>query len=176
MLFSVTRPTPSLVRSNGLSVSVALAVALAVAGCGSEADGSEPDVGPDQMAPPVAHLAACIEDAPEEPCAPLPPYDAAYWLGQSGDRTEVYLDGAALCLGALLEGNMVGRRGACVDVHAAYVEEARDGRRDLDGRLDVDQAGRAFGLAYSAVVAERSRRSAEGMEGGRDYNSEPLGL
>ena len=176
MLFSATSSTSDLVRSTGVSVCVALAVALVVAGCGSETGGSETGAVPDQMAPPVAHLAACIGDAPEEPCTPLPPYDAAYWLGQSGDRTDVYLDGAALCLGALLDGHMVGRRGACVDVHAAYVEEARDGRRDLDGRLDGDQAGRAFGLAYSAVVAERSRRSAEGMEGGRDYNSEPLGL
>ena len=117
------------------------------------------------MAPPIAHLAACIGDAPEER-APRSPYDAAYWLGQSGRPT---FPTAPPTRGAP-------RRACRVDIHAAYVEEARDGRRDLDGRLDGDQAGRAFGLAYSAVVAERSRRSAEGMEGGRDYNSEPLGL
>ena len=56
-----------------------------------------------------------------------------------------------------------GRRGACVDVHQAYVADARSGPRDLDGRLGAVQAGRAFGLAYSAVVAERSRRTAESM-------------
>ena len=82
----------------------------------------------------------------------------------SGRR--VYLDAAELCLGALLRGDVVGRRGACVDVHQAYVADARSGPRDLDGRLGAVQAGRAFGLAYSAVVAERSRRTAESMTAG----------
>ncbi len=126
------------------------------------------------MAESIAHLTTCIEDAPDEPCNPLPGYDAAYWLSEGENRTETYLDGAALCLGALLDGDVVGRQGACTDVYEAYVAEARGGSRDLDGRLDDAQAGRAFGLAYSALVSERSLRSAEGMTG-RDYNSDPIG-
>ena len=127
---------------------------LIAAGC---ATGSE-----DHSAP-VAHLAACVERAPDQACEPLAGHGADYWLAQQSDRTDTYLDAAEVCLGALLRGDMAGRRGACVDVHQAYVVDARSGPRDLDGRLGAVQAGRAFGLAYSAVVAERSRRTAESM-------------
>ena len=175
MRSSVASPASRPVRSAGPSVIVGLVVALLTAGCGSETSGSEPGTAPDRTTSPTAHLAACVEDAPEEPCDPLPPYDAGYWLAQSEGRTGAYLDAAALCLGALLDGAVVGRRGACVDVHAAYVAEARAGRRDLDGRLDQTQAARAFGLAYSAVVAERSRRSADRMGGRGDDPGSALG-
>ena len=119
--------------------------------------------GPADRSAPVAHLAACVERAPDRPCEPLAGHGADYWLAQQSDRTTAYLDAAEVCLGALLRGEVAGRRGACVDVHQAYVADARSGPRDLDGRLGADQAGRAFGLAYSAVVAERSRRTAESM-------------
>jgi hypothetical protein len=145
-------------------------VGLLAAGCGSETDTAPSGPAADGMAESVAHHAASIDDAPDEPCAPLPEYGAAYWLSEGEGRSETYLDGAALCLEALLEGAVVGRRGACTDVYEAYVPEARGGSRDLDGRLDEAQSGRAFGLAYSALVAERTRRSAEGMTG-RDYNT-----
>ena len=147
----------------------ALLVGLLIAGCGPGTDATSSAPAGSDVAEPVAHLATCVEDAPGEPCEPLPGYDAAYWLSEGEGRTETYLDGAALCLGALLDGAVAGRQGACTDVYEAYVAEARDGSRDLDGRLDEAQAGRAFGLAYSALVAARSARTAEGMrEGGSD--------
>ena len=126
---------------------------LLAAGCAGSEDRSAP----------VAHLAACVERAPDQPCGPLAGHGTDYWLAQQSDRTDAYLDAAEVCLGALLRGDMAGRRGACVDVHQAYVVDARSGPRDLDGRLGAVQAGRAFGLAYSAVVAEQSRRTAESM-------------
>ena len=147
------------------SLVVAL-LGLAVAGCAAETDGAPAS---------VAHLAACVEDAPDRPCERLPGYDSAYWTAEQTDRTDAYLDASALCLRALLRGDVVGRRGACADVYPAYVADARDGRRDLDGRLDEAEAGRAFGLAYSAVVAARSARTAEGMrEVGRDKDADPV--
>ena len=153
----------------------ALLVGLLVAGCGPETDATPSTPSDREVAEPVAHLAACVADAPDEPCDPLSGYDAAYWLSQGESRTEVYFDGAALCLGALLDGAAVGRQGACTDVYEAYVAEARDGSRDLDGRLDEAQAGRAFGLAYSALVAARSARTAEGMrEVERDGDTDPV--
>ena len=134
---------------------------LLAVGCATETGG---------RSEPVAHLAACVEDAPDRPCERLPGYDPAYWLAEQTDRTDVYLDAAEVCLGALLRGEVVGRRGACTDLYDAYATDARAGRRDLDGRLDEAQAGRAFGLAYSAVVFRRAQESAEGMTG-RDYNT-----
>ena len=105
---------------------------------------------------PVAHLAACVDGAPDEPCARLPGYDPAYWLAEQADRTDVYQDAAEICLVALLDGAVVGRRGACADVYDAYLVDARSGRRDLGGRLADDDAGRALGLVYSAQQARRS--------------------
>ena len=137
---------------------------LLAVGCATET-GGRPE--------PVAHLAACVEEAPDRPCERLPGYDPDYWMTEQADRTDVYLDAAEVCLGALLRGEVVGRRGACTDLYDAYVTDARAGRRDLDGRLDEAQAGRAFGLAYSAVVFQRAQESAEGMTG-RDYNAGPL--
>ncbi|MDT7858201.1 hypothetical protein RQM47_16250 [Rubrivirga sp. S365] len=124
-------------------------------------------------AEPVVRLAACVEAAPSEPCARVPGVGPAYWLAEQGDRTATYLDAAEICLGALLDGAVVGRRGACVDVYDAYVADAKDGRRDLDGRLDAADAGRAFGLAYSAVVARRTQAAGQATTG-RDYNAAPL--
>lgn len=167
--------TPSSTLQTRLPPFAALLIGLFAAGCGSETDTTSPAPAGGEAAEPVAHLAACIEDAPDQPCDPLPGYDAAYWLSEGEGRTEVYLDGTALCLRSLLDGDLVGRRGACTDVYEAYVAEARDGSRDLDGRLDEAQAGRAFGLAYSALVAARSERTAEGMrEGGRDNDAGPV--
>ena len=112
---------------------------------------------------------------PDRPCERLPGYDPDFWTAEQADRTDAYLDASALCLRALLRGDVVGRRGACADVYPAYVADARDGRRDLDGRLDEAEAGRAFGLAYSAVVAARSARTAESMrEDGRDKDADPV--
>ena len=105
---------------------------------------------------PVAHLAACVGGAPDEPCARLPGYDPAYWLAEQADRSDVYQDAAEICLGALLEGAVVGRRGACADVYDAYLVDARAGRRDLGGRIPEADAGRALGLVYSAQQARRS--------------------
>ena len=149
----------------------ALLLGLVIAGCATDTADA-----PSAEAPaPVAHLAACIEEAPDQPCERLPGYDPAYWMAEQTDQTEAYLDASALCLRALLRGDVVGRRGACTHVYEAYVADARDGRRDLDGRLDEAEAGRAFGLAYSAVVAARSARTAEGMrEDGRDKDADPV--
>ena len=127
---------------------------LLAAGCAADSE---------NHSAPVAHLAACVKRAPNQACEPLAGHGADYWLAQQSDRTTAYLDAAEVCLGSLLRGEVAGRRGACVDVHQAYVADARSGPRDLDGRLGAVQAGRAFGLAYSAVVAERSRRTAESM-------------
>ena len=144
---------------------VALAlVAGTAAGCAA-------DAGPQAQS--VAHLAACVESAPDQPCERLPGYDPGYWTAEQTDRTPAYLDAAELCLGALLDGHVVGRRGACADVYDAYVADAQAGRRDLDGRLDEAEAGRAFGLAYSAVVARRASDVGRRM-GGQDYNAAPL--
>ena len=123
----------------------ALVALLALTGC---EHASRPE--------PVAHLAACVDGAPDQPCARLPGYDPAYWLAEQADRTDVYQDAAEICLGALLDGAVVGRRGACADVYDAYLVEARAGRRDLGGRLAEDDAGRALGLVYSAQQARRS--------------------
>ena len=154
-----------------LPLVAALLVGLVAAGCATDTGEAPPTEAP----APVAHLADCIEDAPDQPCERLPGYDSAYWTAEQTDRTDAYLDASALCLRALLRGDVVGRRGACADVYPAYVADARDGRRDLDGRLDEAEAGRAFGLAYSAVVAARSARTAEGMrEDGRDKDADPV--
>ena len=154
-----------------LPLGAALLVGLVAAGCVTDTGEAPPTEAP----VPVAHLADCIEDAPDRPCERLPSYDPAYWTAEQADRTDAYLDASALCLRALLRGDVVGRRGACADVYPAYVADARDNRRDLDGRLDEAEAGRAFGLAYSAVVAARSARTAEGMrEDGRDKDAAPI--
>ncbi len=123
----------------------ALVALLTVTGC---ARASRPE--------PVAHLAACAESAPDQPCARLPGYDPAYWLAEQADRTDVYQDAAEICLGALLDGAVVGRRGACADVYDAYLVDARAGRRDLGGRIPDADAGRALGLVYSAQQARRT--------------------
>ena len=158
-------------RSPWLPLGTALLVGLVAAGCATDTAEAPPAEAPG----PVAHLADCIEDAPDRPCERLPGYDSDYWTAEQADRTDAYLDASALCLRALLRGDVVGRRGACADVYPAYVADARDGRRDLDGRLDEAEAGRAFGLAYSAVVAARSARTAEGMrEDGRDKDADPI--
>ena len=149
--------SPLHVSRSACALSGLLGFLLLATGCGSSDD--------DRPAA-VAHLAACVERVPDQPCAPLAGHGADYWLAQQSDRTTAYLDAAEVCLGALLRGEVAGRRGACVDVHQAYVADARSGPRDLDGRLGAVQAGRAFGLAYSAVVAERSRRTAESMTSG----------
>ena len=158
-------------RSAWLPLGAALLVGLVAAGCAPDTSEAPPAEAP----APVVHLADCIEGAPDRPCERLPGYDPDYWTDEQADRTDAYLDASALCLRALLRGDVVGRRGACADVYPAYVADARDGRRDLDGRLDEAEAGRAFGLAYSAVVAARSARTAEGMrEDGRDQDAAPV--
>ena len=143
-----------------------LALVGLVAGCNGGETAATPAV-------PIAHLEACVEQSPDQPCDRLPGYDPAYWLAAQSDQATAYLDAAELCLTALLDGAVVGRRGACTDVYDAYVVDVRAGRRDLGGRLDADQAGRAFGLAYSAVVARRTREGAGAMTG-TDDNARPL--
>ena len=124
---------------------------------------------------PVAHLAACVAEAPDKPCARLPGYDPAYWLAEQAERSDVYLGAAELCLGALLDGAVAGRRGACADVYDAYLVDARAGRRDLGGRIPEADAGRALGLVYSAQQARRSADMirAMGADSGRTTTIRP---
>ena len=163
MMFLPRFLTPRLQRALAATAIGATTVGLgAVTGCNAA-----------PQAQSVVHLAACVEDAPDQPCERLPGYDPSYWVAEQTDRTGAYLDAAELCLGALLDGQVVGRRGACTDVYDAYVADAQAGRRDLDGRLGEAQAGRALGLAYSTVVARRTLDAGRQM-GGRDYGSTPL--
>lgn len=111
----------------------------------------------------VAHIQDCVEDAPDRPCERLAGTDVTYWEAERIARSDAYLDAAALCVRALLRGEDVGKRGACVDLHEAYVADVRAGQRDLEGRLDEEAAGRAPGLAYGAVVLARSAQTAEEM-------------
>lgn len=143
-------------------------VLLISAGCGS---GDAPDAtAPEAPTVPsaVAHLQACVEDAPDEPCPQNPEADAAYWTAQQEQQTEVYLDAADLCLRAALDSEKVGREGACVDVYEAYVAEGV--RSDLGGRLDEAEARRGYAKARIALQRQRSQTFIDGMraEPGRD--------
>lgn len=143
-------------------------VLLISAGCGP---GDAPEAAvPEAPTVPsaVAHLQACIADAPDEPCPPDPDADAAYWTAQQQEQSEVYLDAAELCLRASLESKKAGREGACVDVYEAYVAEGV--RSDLDGRLDESEARRGYAKARIALQRQRSQTFIDGMRGdpGRD--------
>jgi hypothetical protein len=143
-------------------------VLLISAGCGS---GDAPEaVAPEAPTVPsaVAHLQACVDDAPDEPCPPNPDADAAYWTAQQEAQSESYLDAAELCLLAALESQKAGREGACVDVHEAYVAEGV--RSDLGGRLDESEARRGYAKARIALQRQRSQTFIDGMraEPGRD--------
>lgn len=143
-------------------------VLLFSAGCGS---GDAPEsVAPEAPTVPsaVAHLRACTDDAPDEPCPPNPDADATYWTAQQEAQSETYLDAAELCLRAALESEKAGREGACVDVYEAYVAEGV--RSDLGGRLDESEARRGYARARIALQRQRSRTFIEGMrdDPGRD--------
>jgi len=150
-----------------------LFVLLISAGCGS---GDAPEaVTPDATAPEapaepsaVAHLQACVDVTPDEPCPPNPDADAAYWTAQQEEQSDVYLDAAELCLRAALESKKAGREGACVDVFEAYVAEGV--RSDLGGRLDEAEARRGYVKAREAIQRRREQRHLEGMRSnpGRD--------
>ena len=132
---------------------------LISAGCGS---GDAPDA-PDATAPEapavpsaVAHLRACVDGAPDEPCPPDPEADAAYWTAQQEQQSGAYLDAAELCLRAALDSEKVSREGACVDVYEAYVAEGV--RSNLGGRLGETEARRGYVKAREAIQRRREQR------------------
>ena len=147
---------------------LSLLVLLISAGCGS---GDAPDATvPEAPTVPsaVAHLQACVDVTPDEPCPPNPDADAAYWTAQQEEQSDVYLDAAELCLRAAIDSKKAGREGACVDVFEAYVAEGV--RSDLGGRLDEPEARRGYAKARIALQRQRSQTFIDEMraEPGRD--------
>ncbi len=145
----MTRPAP---------IPILLACLVAV-GCGS--DDAPSAAAPAAVTDAVAHLQSCVEDAPDEPCAPDPNADAAYWTAQQEAQSASYLDAAELCLRAALDGKEAGREGACVDVFEAYVAEGV--RSDLGGRLDEAEARRGYVRAREAIQRRREQRHIDAM-------------
>ena len=148
-----------MIRSVLALLPATLLVLLAV-GCGP---GATPEVAA------VAHLRACVDDAPAEPCPPSEQADVAFWTAEQEAQSEVYLDAAELCLRASLDGKKAGRDGACVDVYQAYVAEGV--RSDLEGRLDETETRRGYANARIAVQRRRDQTFIEGMRAnpGREF-------
>ena len=139
------------------SVLLAALVILA-AGCGP---GDAPETAPSEATPGVAHLQACLNDAPTDPCPANPEADGAYWTAQQEAQSGAYLDAAELCLRAAIDGHKAAREGACVDVYQAYVAEGV--RSDLGGRLDETEARRGYAKARIALQRQRSQTFIDGM-------------
>ena len=145
----MTRPSSILV----------LVACLVAAGCGSD---DAPSAAPTAAVPDaVAYLRSCVDDAPDEPCAPDPDADATYWTAQQEAQGAAYLDAAELCLRAALDGKKAGREGACVDVFEAYVAEGV--RSNLGGRLDEAEARRGYVRAREAIQRRREQRHIDAM-------------
>lgn len=129
-----------------------IALAVLAAGCGDP---------PEATPPAVAHLQACVRDAPTDPCPTNPGADGAYWTAQQEAQSTAYLDAAELCLRGAIDGDEAAREGACGDVYQAYVDEGV--RSDLGGRLDEAEARRGYAKARIALQRQRSQTFIDGM-------------